>query len=391
VRVSVGAVILRRVVLPVLVAAGALAGCGGDAPGPTTEPERSGEPAQELRVSTADWKTDFSRHSVPLGEFISGGPPRDGIPPIDDPKFVAVREADEWLDDREPVLVVEVAGAVRAYPVQILVWHEIVNDELGGRPIAVTYCPLCNSSLVFDRDVDQVGVLRFGTTGNLRHSDLVMWDDRTESWWQQLTAEAVVGELTGTRLEVLPSQTLSWADFKARHPEGDVLSRDTGFDREYGANPYEGYDDPDSSPFLLDSQPDRRLPPKERVVAIGEVVVPFSRLARDPVAEIEVDGAPVVVLYKRGVLSPLDNAAISRSRDVGTAGTFDRRLDDRTLSFEPAGDGRFRDTQTGSTWDITGRAIAGELAGSRLRPVVSDQQFWFALAAFLPDARIVDR
>jgi hypothetical protein len=291
------------------------------------------------------------------------------------------------------VLVVEVTGQVRAYPVQILVWHEIVNDRLGDRPIAVTYCPLCNSSLVFDREVAGVGLLRFGTTGNLRHSDLVMWDDRTESWWQQLTGEAVVGELTGTRLEVLPSQTLSWADFTARYPDADVLSRDTGHDRPYGANPYEGYDDPNSQPFLLEQRPDRRLPPKERVVAItyqdGAVVVPFSRLARDPVADIDADGVPIVVLYKRGVLSPLDDAAISRSRDVGTAGTFDRRLDGRTLSFEPAAAGRFRDRETGSTWDITGRAIAGPLAGRRLRPVISDQQFWFALAAFLPDARIV--
>jgi hypothetical protein len=241
--------------------------------------------------------------------------------------------------------------------------------------------------------VDGVGLLRFGTTGNLRHSDLVMWDDRTESWWQQLTAEAVVGELTGTRLQVLPSQTLSWADFKARHPNGDVLSRDTGHDREYGANPYAGYDDPDSQPFLLEGEADRRLPPKERVVAIrdGEsaIVVPFSRLTREPVAEVEAGGMPVVVFYKRGVVSPLDAAAISQSRDVGTAGTFDRRLDGRTLSFEPAGDGRFRDRETGSTWDVTGHATAGPLAGSRLRPVVSDQQFWFALAAFLPDARIV--
>jgi hypothetical protein len=287
------------------------------------------------------------------------------------------------------VLVVEIGDEARAYPVEILVWHEIVNDRLGGRAIAVTYCPLCNSSLVFDREVEGVGVLRFGTTGNLRHSDLVMWDDRTESWWQQLTGEAVVGELTGTRLELLPSQTLGWADFKAHHPEGDVLSRDTGFDREYGTNPYEGYDDPDAHPFLLEGQPDRRLPPKERVVAIGDVVVPFSRLARDPVAEVDADSVPVVVLYKRGVLSPLDNAAISRSRDVGTAGTFDRRLDGRTLSFAPSGTGRFRDHQTGSTWDITGRAIAGPLTGRRLRPVISDQQFWFALAAFLPDARIL--
>jgi Protein of unknown function (DUF3179) len=382
-------VVPRTAVLPVLVAAGALAGCGGGTDRPAAERSAAGSAAQELRVSTAGWKTDFSRHSVPLGDFISGGPPRDGIPPIDEPKPVRPREADEWLDDREPVLVVEVSGETRAYPVQILVWHEIVNDVLGGRPIAVSYCPLCNSSLVFDRKVDDVGLLRFGTTGNLRHSDLVMWDDRTESWWQQLTGEAVVGELTGTRLEVLPSQTLSWADFKAHYPDADVLSRDTGFDREYGANPYAGYDDPDSQPFLLESDPDGRLPPKERVVAIDEVVVPFSRLARDPVAEVDVDGTPVVVFHKRGVLSPLDNAVISRSRDAGTAATFDRRLAGRTLRFEPAGAGRFRDAETGSTWDITGRASAGPLAGRRLRPVVSDQQFWFAVAAFLPDARIV--
>jgi hypothetical protein len=387
-------VTFRRLLLPVVVAAGALfAGCGEDKAGAPAGRSTSADAVQRLRVSTDGWKTDFSRHSVPLGEFVSGGPPRDGIPPIDDPKLVPVDAADEWLEQREPVLVVEDGGRARAYPVQILVWHEIVNDRLGRRPIAVTYCPLCNSSLVFDRELEGVGLLRFGTTGNLRHSDLVMWDDRTESWWQQLTGEAVVGRLTGTRLEVLPSQTLSWADFKARYPGGDVISNVTGFDRVYGANPYAGYDDPDSDPFLLDGEADRRLPPKERVVAIkqqgGAVVVPFSRLAHDPVAEVQAGGDPVVVLYKRGVLSPLDDAGIARSRDVGTAGTFDRRLDGRTLSLEPAGNGRFRDRQTGSTWDVTGRATAGALAGRRLRPVVSDQQFWFALAAFLPDAHIV--
>jgi Protein of unknown function (DUF3179) len=378
-----------RLVLLVFAVA-VIAGCG--AGGADRAP--AVDSSARLRVSADGWKTDFSRHSVPLGEFIPGGPPRDGIPPIDDPRPVSVLAADRWLDDREPVLAVEVAGRARAYPVQILVWHEIVNDRLGGRAIAVTYCPLCNSSLVFDREVEGVGLLRFGTTGNLRHSDLVMWDDRTESWWQQLTGEAVVGRLTGTRLEVLPSQTVSWADFRAHHPDGDVLSRATGHERDYGRNPYEGYDDPDSDPFLLEGEADRRLPPKERVVAVKDreaaVVVPFSRLARQPVAEARVAGVPVVVLYRRGVLSPLDAATITSSRDVGTAGAFDRRLDGRTLSFAPAGDGRFRDRQTGSIWDVTGAATGGPLAGRRLRPVVSDQQFWFALAAFLPDARIAD-
>jgi len=344
-----------------------------------------------LQVSKSGWKTDFSRHAVPLSEFTPGGPPRDGIPPLDDPKLHDQADADRWLDDREPVLVVEHGETARAYPVQILVWHEIANDELGGRPIAVTYCPLCNSSLVFDRRVKD-RTLRFGTTGNLRRSDLVMWDRQTESWWQQLTGEAVVGEMTGAKLTVLPSQTLGWADFKARYPDGDVLSRDTGHRRDYGTNPYEGYEEPDSEPFLLDRKADRRLAPKERVVAFKHgrrpLVVPFSRLQRAPVAEIEVDGRPVIVLYKRGTVSALDAAAIVDSKDVGTAGAFDRRLDGRTLSFTAAGKGRFRDRETGSTWDITGRAVTGRMTGRRLRPIVHDQQFWFALAAFLPDARI---
>jgi hypothetical protein len=345
---------------------------------------------EELQVDTSGWETDFSKHSVPLSEFQSGGPPRDGIPPIDEPKPTSQAKADEWLSEREPVLAVEVRRQVRAYPIQILVWHEIVNDTLGGRPIAVTYCPLCNSALVFDRRVAG-RTLTLGTTGNLRRSDLVMWDRQTESWWQQLSAEAVVGEMTGTSLRVLPSQVLSWADFKRIHPDGDVLSRDTGVDREYGANPYAGYDQPDSEPFLFDGETDDRLPPKERVVAIftedETVVVPFSRLAREPVVQTDAGGRPVVVFYKRGVVSPLDAPVIDGSRDVGTAAAFDARLDGRRLSFERRG-GHFVDRETASRWDIAGRAVAGALAGERLEPVRHDQQFWFALAAFVPEARI---
>jgi len=341
-------------------------------------------------VSTAGWQTDFSRHSVPLSEFASGGPPRDGIPPVDRPKTVPVTEADRFLDEREPVLVVEQGGAARAYPVQILVWHEIVNDRLAGRPIAVTYCPLCNSSVVFDRRVGG-RELTFGTTGNLRKSDLVMWDRQTESWWQQLTAEAVVGKLTGRGLTVLPSQTLSWADYRERFPRGDVLSRETGFSRDYGSNPYQGYETAGGDPMLFEGAPDRRLPAKERVAAVnaGEatVVVPFSRLEREPVVNEEVGGVPTAVLFKPGVVSALDAGAIADSAEVGTAAAFDRRLDGRTLSFE-ARRGRFLDRQTGSEWDITGLAVSGPLRGRRLRALRHDEQFWFALAAFVPGARI---
>src|ERR687892_2149806 len=376
--------------LALIVALVVVAVASDDEPSRQNAPARGGAGSEPLSFDKSGWETDFSKHSVPLSEFQSGGPPRDGIPPVDEPKPTSQADADKWLLEREPVLVVELGGRVRAYPIQILIWHEIVNDTLGGRRIAVTYCPLCNSSLVFDRRVGG-RTLTFGTTGNLRRSDLVMWDRQTESWWQQLSAEAVVGELTGTRLMVLPSQTLSWADFKRIHPAGDVLSRDTGAQRDYGSTPYVGYDRPDTEPFLFDGETDDRLPPKERVVAIftedETVVVPFSRLAREPVVQTEAGGLPVVVFYKRGVVSPFDEPTITGSRDVGTAAAFDPRLDGRRLSFERR-DGSFVDRETGSRWNIAGRAVAGKLAGERLDPVRHDQQFWFALAAFVPGARI---
>jgi Protein of unknown function (DUF3179) len=374
-----------RTIALLILAALAVGACGGGTSG-----DGARQASDELRVDTSGWKTDFARHSVPLSEFLAGGPPRDGIPPIDQPKPTSQRDAEEWLGDREPVLVVEIGDEARAYPVQILVWHEIANDRIGGRPIAVTYCPLCNSSVVFDRRVDDRD-LTFGTTGNLRKSDLVMWDRQTESWWQQLTAEAVVGKLSGKRLEVLPSQTLSWADFKRVHPDGDVLSRDTGFKRDYGRNPYVGYDDQDA-PILFDGEIDERLPAKERVVAVfaarETAVFPFSSLAREPVVNEEVGRDPVVVLYRRGVVSPLDEGVIRESDDVGTAAVFDRRIDGRTLTFKGRGD-RYVDEETASEWDIAGRAVAGSLRGKRLRPVRHDEQFWFALAAFVPAAHIV--
>jgi len=371
-----------------------LAGCGGG--GGADRGSASADPTGADRVDAArrqfpGWKTDFSRASVPLTDFKSGGPPRDGIPPIDRPRFVGIAQADRFLGAREPVIVVESGRTARAYPVQILVWHEIVNDELGGRPIAVTYCPLCNSALVFDRRV-KARTLTFGTTGLLRNSDLVMWDRQTQSWWQQFSGTALVGRLLGARLRPLPSQVLSWRDFRDRYPDGTVLSRATGFDRDYGSSPYPGYEKPGERPFLYDGRLDSRLEPKERVVLIssgeGSIVVPFSGLRGRPVADGTVAGRPYVVLFRRGVASALDGDAIADSRDVGTVGVFDPRVGGRRLRFAGAAGGRFRDRETGSLWDVTGRAVAGELRGRRLAPLQHDEQFWFAVAAFIPDVRI---
>jgi Protein of unknown function (DUF3179) len=379
---------VRSALISAALVAATLSACGGG--GDAGDREGGDTPP----FSTAGWKTEFSTHSVPLDEFIGGGPPKDGIPSIDDPTFVGVDEADEFLDAREPVAIVELGPAVKAYPLQILTWHEIVNDEIGGEAVAVTYCPLCNSTVAFRREIDGRPV-EFGTTGMLRNSDLVMYDRETESWWQQITAEAVVGELTGQRLEVLPSQILSWEDVQRLHPGAEVLSRDTGFDRDYGANPYTAYDsDPESQPFLLQSEPDRSLPPKERVAAIrtgdrSAVVYPFSRLVHDAPINDTVGEQPVVVFFDPNVASALDSSQLSEGRDVGAAAVFEPTVKGRTLTFRPgSAPGEFRDAETGSRWSMSGIATAGPLAGERLAQVAHDDQFWFALAAFFEDAEI---
>jgi hypothetical protein len=341
---------------------------------------------REASVSTSGWKTDFSRHNVDLREIFSGGPPKDGIPAIDGPKFVSVEEADQWLEDREPVQVVELNGEVRAYPLQILIWHEIVNDIIGGKPVSVTYCPLCNTAIAFDATLPDGRVLDFGTTGNLRFSDLVMYDRQTESWWQQITGEAIVGELTGTELTFMPSPLVSWSEFKASNPDGKVLSRDTGYSRSYGQNPYSGYDT--GSPFLYEGPTDDRLPAIERVatVSIGgeDVAFPFSALEEEPVVHYTIGGREIMVFYKPGTASALDSGSIAQGRDVGATGVFIPRAEGRTLTFHVA-DGDFKDRETGSTWNLLGEAIAGPLKGEKLDTVVHANHFWFSWAVFKPD------
>lgn len=246
-----------------------------------------------------DWKTDFAKHTVPFDEIVGGGPPKDGIPAIDAPRFTSVEAADDWLDDRELVMVVEHTGIVHAYPIQILIYHEIVNDRIGDMSIAVTYCPLCNTAIAFDRRFDG-RVLDFGTTGKLRHSDLVMYDRQTETWWQQASGEGLVGVYAGHELTFVPSRMLDWRTVRRLHPSARVLSRETGYNRSYGNNPYVLYDR-SSSPYprFFRAEKDDRLPAMERVVAIrhGEasVAYPFSELEQARVVNDEINGIPVVV------------------------------------------------------------------------------------------------
>ncbi len=342
------------------------------------------------------WITDFARHTVPLEEIISGGPPKDGIPSIDRPSFVSVREADDWLEDREPVAVVRVNGVTKAYPLSILIWHEIVNDWIAGDPVTVTYCPLCNATLAFDRRIDG-RILDFGTTGRLRHSDLVMYDRQSETWWQQATGEGIVGEHAGRQLTPVPATVMNWRSVKEQMQEARVLSRDTGFPadftRRYGHNPYQGYDR-GGGPwrrFFRHGRTDDRLPAMERVVALegnGEyLAIPFSVLKDQRVAHVRV-GDLVVVFWASGTASAVDDSNIARGRDVGSSTSFSPLVDGRALTFEPDGNGRFRDRETRSTWSLSGRAVEGELEGRQLAEVVHGNHFWFAWGVFRPETQV---
>jgi|CXWL01.1.fsa_nt_gi hypothetical protein len=342
-----------------------------------------------FRSLAPDWTTDFTRASVAAGEFRSGGPGKDGIPAIDEPQFIGVDDAD-FLADVDPVLALEVGDEARAYPLQILIWHEIVNDTIAGRPIAVTYCPLCNSSVVFERTAGET-VLDFGVSGFLRNSDLVMFDRQTESWWQQITGEALVGAYSGTVLDTVPASTIAFSEFRSAYPEGLVLSRETGFSRSYGSSPYSGYDAPGSEPFLFEGDVDERLEAVDRIVAVesgAEVIAyPFSRLLDNPVVNDTIGDVPIVVFYRPGVASPLDRSSIAESKDVGQGVVFLRTVNGMALTFEHGTNG-FRDVETGSTWNIAGQAIAGPLSETQLEPVVHGNHFWFAWAVFKPETRV---
>ncbi len=270
------------------------------------------------QADPARWKsewpdTDFSRSSVKAwSEIMSGGPPKDGIPALDAPSFLRASGA-RGLGDREPVITLEMAGAEpRAYPIRYLMWHEIVNDQIGGVPVAVTFCPLCNSAMSFDRRV-RGQVLRFGVTGKLRRSDMVMYDRETQSWWQQAEGRGIVGRMNGVQLVQLPSWMESWAEFKARNPQGLVMA-EPAFNRDYGRNPYRGYDSA-ARPFLYNGEmPPHGISPLVRVVRVGDRAWPLTRLAQVG----EVSEAGVVISWRAGQASALDSAKIAKGRDVGT-------------------------------------------------------------------------
>lgn len=342
---------------------------------------------------SSNWATDFCNNGdIDFSEFRSGGPPKDGIPAVNNPAMESIDSASEWLSDRSPVIAVEIDGEARAYPQAILMWHEIANDEISDVPVAVTFCPLCNSSITFDRRVDGE-VLEFGVSGLLRNSDMVMFDRQTETLWQQLTGEGLVGDYQGTLLDFVPSQVISFDVFAERYPEGMVMSRDTGFNRQYGVNPYTGYDSRTGQPFLFDGEVDPRLESPVDHVLAAEVdgvakAYPFDDIREAGVVNDTIGETPVVIFFQSGVASALDQSSIDNSRDLGTAGMYESTVDGQVLTFTPNEDDTFTDDQTGSTWNAFGEAIDGELVGTELEWVNAFPHFWFAWAAFRPETEV---
>lgn len=290
-------------------------------------------------------KTDFSRIAVDPAEVFSGGPPKDGIPAIDNPVMIPA-SAEDRLDPREPVMSVEAEGMpARAYPIRYLMWHEIVNDRIRDVPIAVTFCPLCNSGLVFDLRLPSIEghmEIDLGVSGLLRHSDMIMYDRQTESWWQQFTGEAIAGFMTGAKLTPIPSLLESWDSFRITHADGLVMAEPENHSRQYGFNPYRGYDS--GTPFLYRGDPPPHgIEPLARVVRVGDRAWPLTRFADTQ----EITEAGLRITWTKGQASALDQSEIAEGREVGTI--------------------RVTDAKTG-------------------KPVVYEVVFAFAFHAFTPDA-----
>lgn len=298
------------------------------------------------------WQTDFSKSSIDFNDILSGGPPRDGIPSIDNPQFVAASDISN-LGPLEPVIRLDINGDIRAYPLQVMTWHEIVNDEVGGTPVAVTYCPLCNSALVFDRQVGEQ-LLDFGTTGKLRNSDLVMYDRQTESWWQQFTGNAIVGELLDTDLRMIPSRVESFERFLKANPDGKVLVPNNPSMRRYGSNPYVNYDSRNAPYPLFKGDLPTDIEPMARVIVVKHDGDPRATTLTHLRDQSSVKLGNVELTWESGQNSALDTGQISKGQDVGNVAAFELKSD-----------------------------------GSRGEEVVYDVTFAFAYLAFHPDAEII--
>ncbi len=316
--------------------------------------------------------TNGQKHIIPLEKIKSGGPPKDGIPSIDTPEFTEASQ-EYHVSDSDTVLGLEINGDVRAYPLSILVWHEIVNDNVGGVPVAVTYCPLCFTNQVFERVIDGQEV-EFGTSGKLYNSNLVMYDRLTNSYWSQALGKAIVGELTGYELSTIPFDVIRWGDWKSLHPDSVVLTTNTGHIRAYGVDPYGNYYTETRILFPVENTDDR-MHPKEIILGFndGDVYKAYKQQDVESAVIIndQINNNPIflVSLYPEN------------------ARAFERNVDGKVLEFFFK-DGSIIDKETNSEWNYDGVAISGALVGTELNRIPFNPGFWFEWIAFHPDTDV---
>jgi hypothetical protein len=341
---------------------------------PTSITITAGGNTNSAASATAEEK---EKSIVPLDQIVSGGPPPDGIPSIDNPKFISVQEASKFLEDSELVLGLNINGDIRAYPLQILVWHEIVNDEIGSIPVAVTYCPLCFTNQVFNRTIDDgQEVVEFGTSGKLYNSNLVMYDRTSKSLWSQAMAEGIVGKYAGTKLERVPFDVAYWKEWKQLYPDSKILSRDTGSNRPYGVDPYGDYYTNSDVLFPISNRDDR--------LGLKEIVVGFENKGQ----------------YKAYKLQEIEDNKDINDQVNGKSITLFSSYPFMIRAYDPIAQGQtleftynpksknFLDEQTGSEWNFEGKAISGQMKGKQLTRLPFDEGFWFEWVAFHPKTEI---
>ncbi|MDJ0777778.1 MAG: DUF3179 domain-containing protein [Gammaproteobacteria bacterium] len=280
---------------------------------------------------------DLSNSSLPVNEIRHGGPPRDGIPALSAPKMLGAAEVD-YIEPQDRIVGIEIGGEARAYPIDILNWHEIVNDSIGDSHFAITYCPLCGTAVAFDARIAGE-VTDFGVSGLLYNSDVLLYDRATESLWSQIMTRAIAGPRVGQSLTMLPISHTTWRDWQARHPDTRVLSRETGHSRNYDRNPYAGYERSRTIYFEVNNEAPDNYHPKEVVVGLS------------------VDGVhkayPFVELDRQGKSSFVD------------------RVNGTTFNFD---------------WDSDNRSV--RITDPEGREVPAIQGFWFAWFAFHPETEV---
>lgn len=365
-----------------------------------TQPRKSGfdvfhvTAIQNKRGIHQEWITDTSQRTIPLTE-LTVLLRRNAIRPLNNPRYISNQEATGVLFGGQPVIAVKVAGQWLGFPLNILSYHEIVNDSLGNIHFTVAYCPLCNTAYVFNRNLTFKGknyLLKFGTTGMLRKSNLVMWDEQTETWWQHLTAKGIVGTLAGASLEIFPAKIISLNNFWHLFPNGKTLwpATDPGEQKQYGINPYVKYDSLGvQKPFLFFGTVDPRLPAMEYVIGIengnNHKAYPLSTLETLKVINDKMGNENIVLFYNDDMVSNLDTREIKEGKHIGSGTVYKAAVDDRKLTFTATENG-FKDQETGSIWNFAGQCTAGPLKGKTLTPVVYSLDFAFAYLAFYPQA-----